>query len=331
MELGLCIVCLMDRKWEEALDYLRRHDLRTFEPCGGGHIPKKHYDPQVLAKDRKALDAFKDSVESRGLKISSLACHGNPLHPDPARRKLHHDDFVASCQIARHLGVTVVDTLAGCPGGGPHDKAPNWIINSIFPEFRAAYEWQWSQCAIPYWRDAAKIAGDCGVKIAIEPIGGSLVYNAETFLRLRQAAGPAICANVDPSHLFWQGIDVEEMVLQLGSAIALVHAKDVKINNRLVSRDGLIPSVDYADWTKRSWGYCTIGFGHDRIFWSGFLKTLRHVGYDGPVIIEVEDPFLTVEETVEKSIAFLRELLPVQPVPQVDYFKLYEWSSPKVD
>src|SRR5207248_676669 len=107
---------------------------------------------------------------------------------------------------------------------------------------------------------------------------------------------PTICANIDPSHLFWQGIDIDQTIQQLGSAIALVHAKDVKINQRQVQRDGLIPSVDYADWPKRSWVYCTIGYGHDRLFWASFFKTLRQVGYNGPVIMEIEDPFMTVEE-----------------------------------
>ena len=100
MDLGLVLVCYFDRSWEEALDAVVAQGLRYVEPCGGGHIPKVHYDPQRLAADSDALAEFRESITSRGLEICALATHGNPVHPDPDRARAHHDDFVASCKIA---------------------------------------------------------------------------------------------------------------------------------------------------------------------------------------------------------------------------------------
>ena len=40
---------------------------------------------------------------------------------------------------------------------------------------------------------------------------GFVVYNPATLLRLRAECGDNIGANLDPSHLFWQGIDVIEV------------------------------------------------------------------------------------------------------------------------
>ena len=37
-----------------------------------------------------------------------------------------------------------------------------------------------------------------------------------TLLRLREACGEAVGANLDPSHLFWQGIDIETAIAELG-------------------------------------------------------------------------------------------------------------------
>jgi len=57
--------------------------------------------------------------------------------------------------------------------------------------------------------EAGKFASDHGVKVAIEPHPGFVVYNVETALRLREAAGKNVGVNFDPSHFFWQGVDVQ--------------------------------------------------------------------------------------------------------------------------
>ena len=51
---------------------------------------------------------------------------------------------------------------------------------------------------IPYWKKAAAVADDYGVKLCIEPHTGDCVYNTQTFLRLRREVGPTIGMNLDP-------------------------------------------------------------------------------------------------------------------------------------
>ena len=61
---------------------------------------------------------------------------------------------------------------------------------------------------IPYWEKATKFALEHGVsRIALELHPGFCVYNPEKLMKLREAVGPVIGANFDPSHLVWQGID----------------------------------------------------------------------------------------------------------------------------
>lgn len=45
--------------------------------------------------------------------ISVLSCHGNPLHPDPEVRRLHHDAFRKTILLAEKLGVDRVNTFSG--------------------------------------------------------------------------------------------------------------------------------------------------------------------------------------------------------------------------
>jgi sugar phosphate isomerase/epimerase len=326
LELALVMVCYFDRPWEDALHAVARHGLTMVEPCGGGHIPKTHYDPVALAEDSELLASFRESLESRNLQIAALGVHGNPVHPDRAIATAHHDDFVATCKIASELEVGVVDVISGTPAGGPQDKTVNWIVNFIWPHFTEAYRWQWEERLIPYWKEAAEIAASYGVRIAIEPHGGSTVYNLQTFIRLRDAVGETIGANVDPSHLFWLGIDVMDFVADLGETIILAHAKDVAMNERLVRRDGLIPAVQFDDWDNRSWSYRALGHGHDSVFWRNYVTALRRAGYDGPVVIEIEEPYYATDDAVAQSVAVMREALPTEGIPRANWFDKYQWK-----
>lgn len=331
MELGLVIDPRLDRTWEEALDMAVSHGLTHVEPCGGGHVPPVYVNPRHLASDPDELARFSESIGSRGLQIASLGCYGNPIHPDQNRAQAAHADFVAMCDVASKLGVKRVTVISGVPAGGPQDRVPNWIIPSIYADLEDAYRWQWEACLIPYWREACAVAADHEVSICMEPLGGFMVYNGQTFLRLREACGEGLMANIDPSHLWWMGIDPLVFVEQLEGAIGYVHAKDVALYPRAVARDGVAPACRYDDWDARSWTYRAIGFGHPDSFWNEFFTTLRRCGYDDVVSLEIEESFMSMDEALEKSVATVRRALPRAPVPSSNWFDKYEWNSARVE
>jgi sugar phosphate isomerase/epimerase len=331
VDLGLLIDPRLDRPWEQALDLAVRNGVTHIEPCGGGHVPKHYVDPGLLANDEDELGRFRDSIAARGLTIAALGCYGNPIHPDEGRAQAAHEDFVATCAIAERLGVQRVTVISGVPAGGPHDRAPNWIIPSIYADLEHAYRWQWEDRLIPYWREACTVAAAHGVTICMEPIGGFMVYNAQTFLRLRDACGETLSANVDPSHLWWMGIDPVLLVEQLRGTIGYAHAKDVALDARRVARDGVAPACRYDDWDGRTWTYRAVGFGHPESFWKELFTALRRAGYDGPVSIEIEDSFMTADEAVEKSVDIVRRAMPHDPIPAANWFEKYEWESASVE
>lgn len=331
MEAGLVLDPRLDRPWAEALDLAVRNDLKFVEPCGGGHVPKSYVDPILLSKNADALAEFSESIVSRGLSIASLGCYGNPVHPDAQRADAAHADLLAMFDVASKLGVSRITVISGVPGGGPHDRSPNWIIPSIYADFEIAYRWQWEERLIPYWREACVIAAAHGVDLCMEALGGFMVYNGQTFLRLREACGEVLHANVDPSHLWWMGIDPLIYVEQLGSAVGYAHAKDVEIRPRIVQKDGVVPACRYDDWDARSWMYRAIGFGHSDMFWNDFFTTLRRVGYDGVVSIEIEESYMSTDEALQKSAETVRRAMPREPIPDSNWFDKYEWESTDVD
>ena len=299
---------------EPMLDAIVGMGLQAVELGTGNYPGNTHCDPDVLLEDATALDAFRRAVESRGLIISALSCHGNPLHPDGARAARDDEVFRQTVRLAERLGVGSINLFSGCPGDGPNATQPNWVTCAWPPEFSQIVEWQWNECVIPYWREAGAFAADHGVRLGFEMHPGFVVYNNATLLRLRDAVGPVIGTNLDPSHLFWQGVDPIVAIRELGPAIFHVHAKDTALDQWNVARNGVLDYGPYGDVANRSWVFRSIGFGHDELFWKRFVSALRVVGYDHVLSIEHEDGLASRDEGLRKAISVLREaVLEEQP------------------
>jgi sugar phosphate isomerase/epimerase len=308
MKVGVFAVLFGKMKFAEALGYIAQNGLDAIEIGtgnypGGSHCPMK----ELLASKQKAA-AYKAEVESRGLEISALSCHGNPIHPDRAFARAHGGVQRDTIRLAEKLGVKTVVVFSGCPGDPKGGKYPNWVTCSWPPDFSEIVKWQWEAKVIPFWEKEAKFARDHGVKLAFEMHPGFVVHSAETLMRLREACGDNIGANFDPSHLFWQGMDPIACVRYLGKAIFHVHAKDCKIYPPVAIK-GVLDTSSYTSEITRSWIFRTVGYGHGEEWWRDFVSTLRMVGYDGALSIEHEDSLMSIDEGFKKGVAFLKNIV----------------------
>jgi sugar phosphate isomerase/epimerase len=310
MKIGLYTDSLSDLSFTEALDWAAAHGIEAVEIGTGGFSKAPHCKLLSLLEDQKAREEFRAVIEQRGLTLSALDCNGNPLDPHPERGKQHREALFSSIELARKLGVETVITMSGCPGdpsGGPY---PNWVSHPWQPEFVELHNWQWNEVLTPFWNKAARLAADSGVKIAIEMHPGQAVYNTRTLLRLREIAGPFVGANLDPSHLFYQGMDPIRVIRTLGeNFIFHVHAKDTRIDLYEMALSGGIDMRPMQLVNERSWAYRTLGFGHGEAWWRDFVSALRAVGYDGVLSIEHEDPLMSAREGIIKSVEFLKPIL----------------------
>jgi sugar phosphate isomerase/epimerase len=288
---------------------------------GTGNYPgDAHCRPEELLADPQRARELRRAVEDRGLEISALSCHGNPLHPNREVAGAHHAVWRRTLELAEVLEVDVVNTFSGCPGDGPDARAPNWVTCPWPPEFAEVLEWQWNESLIPYWTRENEEAARRGVRgVGLEMHPGFLVYNPETLLRLREAAGGRIGANFDPSHLVWQGIEPVEALRELGGAGAIfhAHAKDVYVDAANVRRNGVLDTKPYDRVLDRAWTFRTVGYGHGEEFWRALVSTLRVAGYDGVLSIEHEDPLVSVDEGIEKAVALLRGVVLREPPGEI--------------
>lgn len=315
MKLGVFTAIYRDLGFEDALDKARASGLDAVEISTGNYVGRFHCDLDELLNDGESRKRFKGAIEERGLILSALSQHGNPLHPDGDLAKAHHEVWRKTVRVAELLGVPVVVAFAGCPGDHPGAKLPNWVTCAWPPDYQEILDWQWTKRVIPYWAGEEQFAASCGVKIAIEMHPGFVAYNPETLLRLRAETGSALGANFDPSHLLWQGIDPIEAVRVLAAADALfyVHAKDTYVDRANVRVNGVLDTKRLDRVAERAWSFRTVGFGAGDRVWRDMMSALRTAGYDGVVSIEHEDGLASIDEGLAKAVTYLRQIMFLDP------------------
>lgn len=320
MHLGAVSSVFVNRPLREAARIMHELGLESIEIGAGGYFPKNHCNPAELLANQAALEKMQETLAEFELTISAFAIHGEPLHPDPAVAETYDKEFRDTCTLAERIGVIRLTLLAGLPEAAPGDKSPNWILYPFPPENMEMYKWQWEERLIPYWKEYGKIAADHGIRLCFEMHPGDMVFNPETLLRLRDAVGPVIGCNLDPSHLFWQGMDVLEVTRALdGEVIYHVHAKDSRTDLHVLRVNGILDPKTFQDKQHRSWLFRTVGYGHDEEFWRNFVSTLRMVGYDDVLSIEHEDPLIHPEEGFELAVGVLQKVLIRKPPAKLWY------------
>lgn len=310
MELSVMSPVLNEVKLPEALKYLSSLGVDSIELGAGGYPGKAHIDPKDYLGNPEKIEELRQLLSDTGMKISAIACHGNPVHPNKETAQRFHEEFVDAMKLAVELGVDTIIGFSGCPGDCADSKNPNWVTCAWPPEYLDILDWQWNEVLIPYWKKTAALAKEIGIKkIAFEMHPGFCVYNPETLLKLRNAVGDIIGANVDPSHLFWQGIDPCEAIKVLKGAIYHFHAKDTKIDDTNTAKNGVLDTKGYGEILERSWVFRTVGYGHSEEVWNNIISTLKSVGYDGAVSIEHEDGLMSPTEGLEKAVALMKKVL----------------------
>ena len=308
MRVGLFTVPFQELPFEKMLDKVVEMGIEAVE-LGTGNYPGNHHcNPDELLDNTEKIKKFKQAIESRGLIISALSCHGNSLHPNKKFAEENHEVWRKTVRLAKQLGVSVVNTFSGCPGDHPDAKFPNWVTCAWPPDYLDILNWQWNEVAIPYWKKEAEFAEMHGVKIAFEMHPGFVVFNPETLLKLKEAAGNNIGANFDPSHLVWQGIDPVEAIKTLGreNAIFHFHAKDTYLDKANIMQNGVLDTKHYSKILDRSWTFRSVGYGMGEKVWKDIVSTLRAVGYDYVLSIEHEDMLASIDEGLTKAISLLK-------------------------
>jgi len=324
MKLGLFTSCLHDRDLTGVIEVAQELGLTSLELSTGGYFPAPHLHVDALQVSERTRSGLREQLDRGSVSLTALNCSGNPLHPAQSVREKHAADLHRSIDLAAHLNVEVIVVQSGNPGAEPTSTLPSWVVNPWDSAYTDALDYQWS-LAVPFWKDAARHAEEKGVKLAVEMHPHQLAYNPPSLERFITAVGSeSVGVEMDPSHLFWQGVDPVEVIERFGERVFIAAAKDTRINHANVRRNGFLnnlwqrggynPPIGLGSHFELnsppadpSYEFVGIGKGQDLDFWATWLSALQRVNPEIAVNIEHEDAELGPVEGLKHSASALRD------------------------
>lgn len=308
MKLGAYTACLHDHPLPETLALLGEMGLNSAEVNAGGFVPAPHLPVEQVLSSTTAREEYLGQYDEAGITLTALNVNGNPLHPDPDIGPRHAQDLRRAIEVAAALGVRRVVAMSGLPAAHEGGRVPAWNVEPWNSVFLDSLDYQWKDVVIPFWADIQSRASAADVNVCIEMHPHNVVFNPPTMLRLATEIGAThVGAEMDPSHLFWQGIDpiaaiewLGELVLNAAAKDTLIHPDNTRVFGVLDDRFTKVPgsknpvSLGGTDtlsgWPEKpSWEFVAVGRGHDKDFWARFLTALARVDPGMAVNIEHED------------------------------------------
>lgn len=221
---------------------------------------------QSRADDVNALSA------QHGVAISALGYYSILLSNEKEQAAAAREHLRRVINAAALLGLTTVNTFAGADHKLSIDENLDRFAQ-VWPEFVAYAE-------------------DRNVRIAFEncpmlfartwPTGLNLARTPHLWRRMFEIIpSNHLGLNYDPSHLRMQLMDPIAPIREFGPRIFHAHAKDMRVEQRLLDDLGSL-ALPMDRSTAKIPGYGDIN-------WGRFIGALWDVGYDGPICVEVED------------------------------------------
>ena len=250
--------------------------------AGVSHLDVSRLDPN-------SIKATRDLLGSHGVSISGLGYYPNPLAADRSEAEAAVTHLAKVIDAASALGVNVVNSFVG--------RDPALTVEANWARF------------LETWTPLVAHAESRGVRIGIEncpmlfgadewPGGENLAISPAIWRRMfADIPSPSFGLNFDPSHFVWQGMDYCAVLGEFRERLVHVHAKDARLDREGIASHGVLSYPKLWHTPKLP------GLGD--VQWGRFFGALTDAGYDGPVVVEVED------RSFEGSLAKRRESLEI--------------------
>jgi sugar phosphate isomerase/epimerase len=210
--------------------------------------------PEAIAQAE--CEEIATASRASGVAIAAVSGTYNMIHPDLAVRA---DGLARLAMLTRAAPLMGTRLVTLCTG--TRNPTDQWAHH---PDNASAAAWS---DLLTEMAKAASLAEQCGVDLGVEPELANVVSSPELARKLIvELASARIRIVLDPANLFETASAAEARTIvakavdMLADRIVMAHAKDRR-----------------ADGSFAAAGSGVIDFGH-------FVRTLRHAGFDGPLV-----------------------------------------------
>ena len=301
IKFGLLTAILDGWTFEEAVDTAAEMGFKCLEvacwPAGKAerrYAGVSHIDAERVVADDEYAKYVLDYMNSKNIRISSLAFYPNTMDPNEEKRNAAIEHLKALICASAKLGVNMVTTFIG--------KDQNKTVEENIELFKEI------------WPPIIALAEEKGVKVAIEncpmlfgkdqwPGGQNLMCTPVIFKKLFEIIpSPNFGLNFDPSHYVWQQMDYIKTIRDFKERIFHIHFKDIKLYPDKLRECGVMAyPLDYMSPVLPDQG---------DVDWGAFVAVLNEIRYDGDAVIEIEDKaFESCREDILNSIRLSKRYL----------------------
>ncbi len=294
MQLGFVSAILPDLSFDEVISTAAEIGYDCVEvmcwPVGKAerrYAGVTHIDAASL--DDASISAIQATLTKNNVAISGLGYYPNPLSPDESEAATACEQIRRVIDGCVALDVRQMNTFIG----------RDWTksIDDNWPRF------------LETWRPIVDYAAKRQVRIGIEncpmffsddewPGGKNLAHSPKIWRRMFAGLDSRwIGLNYDPSHPAWLHMDYLKPMIEFADRLFHVHAKDVRVDQRLLDDVGILANPLEFHTPKLP--------GMGDVDWGKFFSILGDSGYTGPVCVEVEDR--AYEGSLERRVASLRQ------------------------
>ncbi|WP_146548498.1 sugar phosphate isomerase/epimerase family protein [Rummeliibacillus suwonensis] len=307
MKLGLFTRVYQDLEIEEAFPKIMEHGIEYIEVVS--NRGSKHLDlDKALTKDY--FNNYTNVLQKNSLKISALTIHRDSqlvlgphgaatqrFYPGSAEEQIEYGIKRAklAADVAKEYGVSQVIGYLGCQNFSDYYPWPN--KDGWDNQLKMAYE-RWMPILEYYEKQGVVFAHEVGPQ--------QIAYDIETTIRVTELLDSnllKLC--LDPSNMILMGVNPELFIEHLGEKIVNVHGKDAEITYK----HPFSGSLPHGDLSRPDRGIRFRIPGWGDVQWKKVLSALKLIGYNQMISIEFEDPIVSEEEGVKKSIDYLKPLL----------------------
>ena len=219
-------------------------------------------------------------------------------HGDPEKKRAWAVDAVKNtARAAKNLGLKVANGFTG---------SSIWHMLYSFPPVSDEMIDEGFAYFAEMWNPILDVYDECGVRFGLEVHPTEIAFDIYTTKRAIEAVNgrEAFGFNFDPSHLHWQFVDPVAFLWEFKDRIYHVHMKDSA--RQLDGRSGILAShLNFGD-PRRGWDFRSLG--HGGVDFEEIIRTLNHIGYDGPLSIEWEDSGMNREHGAREACEFTKNV-----------------------
>jgi sugar phosphate isomerase/epimerase len=278
-----------------------------------------HFEVDKALSDPSYVDGRKQILAEHGLSVYAISNHlvgqavcdfpiderHQAIVPaavwgdgDPAGvRSRAAERMKDTARAAARLGVKTVVGFTG---------SSIWYTLAMFPPTPESMIERGYQDFADRWNPILDVFDAEGVRFAHEVHPTEIAYDYWTTAKALEAIGhrPAFGLNFDPSHMWWQQLDLVSFLWDFQDRIYHVDCKETRtsFNGRNTRLGSHLPWGD----PRRGWDF--VSTGHGDVPWEACFRTLNAISYDGPISIEWEDAGMDRLTGTPEALRFVRSL-----------------------